>query len=120
MNEKEGIRILIKDQILKNGFNSFRKLNYKFSKQQTESLENYLDDLLTENMLKVENIFEIGKSSKKSHKQTKKLLDIILDLTIIGFINWGTTLYYRNILATINKGYSQWTKENKKEKSNER
>ena len=115
--KKETIRILIKDQVLKNGFNSFKKLDYKFNKQQIESLENYLDGLLNENILKVENIFEIGKSSKKSHKQTKKLLGIILDLTIIGFINWGTTLYYRNILSTINEGYNQWT--NEKEKLNE-
>lgn len=108
VNKKEIIRVLIKNQVLKNGFDSFEKLNYKFNKQQIELLENYLDDLLTKNMLKVENIFEIGKSDKNLHKQTKELLSIILDLTIIGFVNWGTTLYYRNILSIINEGYAQW------------
>lgn len=86
---------LIKDQVLTESFNAFKELGMEFDEEQTELLNDYLDILLNENILKTDTEVKVPAEDEDLNGYINSLLVTILNLTTGNFINWGIALFYK-------------------------
>lgn len=87
---------LMKNQISMKGFKIFSGMGLKFTENQVDTLSRYLDTILTKNMTKIEKSNDVIVSNDKIYNYINVLLDIISDLILISFINFGVAIYHKS------------------------
>ena len=87
---------LMKEQILTESFEVFEDMGIEFDDEQLESLKEYLDTLLDNNIIELEEDSDLLISDKKVYKYVCKLMDLLFSLTFFCFTNWGIALFYKN------------------------
>lgn len=87
---------LMKNQISMEGFKILSGMGLKFTEKQVDTLSRYLDTILTKNMTKIEKSNDVIVNNDKIYNYINVLLDIIPDLILISFINFGVAIYHKS------------------------
>jgi hypothetical protein len=71
-------------------------MGLKFTKDQIDILSRYLDTILVKNTTKIEKNSDVIINDDKIYNYISVLLDIIPDLILISFINFGVAVYHKS------------------------
>ena len=85
----------IKNQISVEGFNILTGMGFEFTKGQKDKLSRYLDTIILEHITKIEESNDVVINDDKVYDYINVLLDIIPDLILSSFINFGVAIYYK-------------------------
>lgn len=87
---------LLTEQILTDGFKMFEKMGLEFNDEQIKLLEEYLNVLLENNIVELEENYNLRVSDEEVRNYINKLTELVLSLTFFCFTNWGIALAYKN------------------------
>ena len=87
---------LMKEQILTEGFEVFEDMGIEFDDEQIELLKDYLDTLLENNIVELEEDSDLPIPDQRIYNYVCKLMDLLFNLTFFCFTNWGIALFYKD------------------------
>lgn len=87
---------LMTEQILTEGFEVFDSMGIKFDDEQLEVLKEYLDALLENSIVELEEDSDLIIIDKQVYNYVCKLMDLLFNVTFFCFTNWGIALFYKN------------------------
>lgn len=87
---------LLTEQILTESFEVFENMGMEFDDEQIDALKEYLDALLENNIVEVEEESNVLINDKEVYNYISKLIELVLSLTFFCFTNWGIALFYKN------------------------
>jgi hypothetical protein len=87
---------LMKEQILTESFGVFESMGMEFDEEQLELLKEYLDALLENNIVEIEEDSDLIIADKQIYNYICKLMDLLFNVTFFCFTNWGIALFYKN------------------------
>lgn len=91
------IQELLKTQISSEGFKVLTGMGLKFTKDQIDILSRYLDTIIVEQTTKIEESNDdIVINNNKILDHINVLMETIVGLTLISFINFGVTVYHKS------------------------
>jgi flagellar motor component MotA len=87
---------LMTEQILTESFEIFENMGIKFDEEQLELLKEYLDALLENNIVELEEDSNLIIADKQLYNYVCKLMDLLFSVTFFCFTNWGIALFYKD------------------------
>lgn len=87
---------LMTEQILTDSFEVFEDMGITFDDEQLELLKEYLDALLENSVIELEEDSDLLIPDKQIYKYVCKLMDLLFNVTFFCFTNWGIALFYKN------------------------
>ena len=87
---------VMKNRILNEGLKILTGMGLEFTEDQMDTLSRYLDTIIVKQKAKMETGGDVTITDDNACGYINVLLDMIPDLILIGFINFGVAIYHKS------------------------